>query len=366
MRPELTILEQIDHYLTGKLSAAEATAFEQKIANDSHLEQLVNQQKDLIRAVNRKALRAEINAIAGASGGASGGGLSNLILGIGGVGIIGLVTASIFYFSGRKNEKAHEETDLPNTTTSYVAPKVSYLTRNNVLRDTALLHNDQFIEKQQPETIFSSVRTYEKAEFDTDFTVETKDGSDQNLTEAIELVEVSDKEEISDTKQTNENEYLDRSREASFPGGNSALKTFIDANLRYPKTAQRKEIEAVIRVDFLIDVDGRIEGIDASCIRMNELNGPPFNDVRRLMNKKIENLFIGNATHVLRTMPNWLAAKNKQGNQYASMQRIYFKYDLTNSCSVYQLDEELPQVDELYQKKSKRGKIEYELMIDGE
>jgi hypothetical protein len=72
---------------------------------------------------------------------------------------------------------------------------------------------------------------------------------------------------------------------------------------------------------------------------MNYKDEAPFNEMKQFMNKKVENLFINNATHVLRTMPKWKTARDSDGNPILSHQRIYFKYDLDHGCSAYQLDE---------------------------
>lgn len=82
-----------------------------------------------------------------------------------------------------------------------------------------------------------------------------------------------------------------------------------------------------------------ISEINAECIKMADKDGAAYNDVKLLMNRRIMNAFIGNATHILRTMPNWEPAKNTQGNPILSVQRMYFNYDLERGCLVYQLEE---------------------------
>lgn len=342
MRSELTILEQIDQYLSGKLSATDATAFEQKIANDPQLQNLVNEQKDFIKAVNRKALRAEINSVAGAAGG----GMSNFFLGAAGLGVVGLIVVSILYFTA---EDTKEEVIVENTT---VSDEVTNLIADTVLSASDLTHvenmGDEHLVREWPETIFSSIQTYHEPEIEEEANVNISYRSSpikKSPSNNARLVEVVEDKPVNTTTVVDEFEYVDLSRRASYPGGHIALKEFIDANLWYPKTAKKKGIEAVIRVDFHVDVDGNVKDINGECIMMNELYGEPFNDVRRLMNKKVENLFIGNATHVLRTMPKWLTAKNSDGNDYLSWQRMYFKYDLENGCSAYQLDDEIYRED---------------------
>ena len=136
------------------------------------------------------------------------------------------------------------------------------------------------------------------------------------------------------------------SRRAIYPGGNVAMDRFIDKNLRYPKSAYDKGIEGVVRCDFYVSADGVISEINAKCIKMSEGDGAAFNDVRLIMNNKIMKSFINNATHILRTMPDWEPARNSQGNPVLSAQRMYFNYDMEAGCVVYQLDDEIELIDE--------------------
>ena len=102
MRSELTILEQIDLYLTGKMHPAELAIFEQQIAESPDLANQLEKQKELIRAVNRKALRAQIAAVAAAGAGGAGSGFSNLWIGIGTVIAAGVTTTAIVYYNSDK------------------------------------------------------------------------------------------------------------------------------------------------------------------------------------------------------------------------------------------------------------------------
>jgi hypothetical protein len=60
MRAPLEKIELVDKYLTGKLTAAEQLNFIKTLETDVELQQLMNLQKDIIKAVQRKALKAEI------------------------------------------------------------------------------------------------------------------------------------------------------------------------------------------------------------------------------------------------------------------------------------------------------------------
>ena len=339
MRSELTTLEKIDAYLSGNLSPDEKTAFENELNNNPDLKNQVEQQQELIRAVNRKALRTQIASVAAgaAGGGASSGGFSNLFLGISGGIVVGITSAAVIYFNGDdESETITEDPIVMNT------PVVANI--DSVKTDTYMEAGEGLI-KEEPETIFSSFNTYEDEEDEDRMNVtvhfqsrgegvQVDYGNNENAT-------VTEVDEGSDIEvEIDENEVINHASRASFPGGNLAMKKFMDKNLRYPKSAKDKSIEAVVRCDFHVTADGLITEIDARCIQMCEKDGMPFNDVRMLMNKRLLNSFIGNATHVLRTMPEWEPAKNSQGNPIISAQRMYFNYDLDRGCLVYQLDEE--------------------------
>jgi hypothetical protein len=62
MRAPLDKIELVEKYLTGKLTAAEQLNFIKAMETDVELQQLVNLQKDIIKTVQRKALKAEIKA----------------------------------------------------------------------------------------------------------------------------------------------------------------------------------------------------------------------------------------------------------------------------------------------------------------
>ena len=333
MRSELTTLEQIDMYLSGNLSPADHATFEAKISADPSLESAVNQQQELIKAVNRKALRAQINATAAAGGGASG--MSNLWIGITSVVGVGLLTAGLVYFN-MDTETVMDDTNLAIEDSEITVIDSTII--DFVPEEETLIH-------EEPETIFSSVNSYEKLDENQmnnaviplpqwENVVEenaTNDGDASN--------EIENSENIVDRSDSDIIIGKDRTRRASYPGGHYAMDKFIDKNLHYPKSARNKGIEGVVRCEFFVTGDGLITEIDAKCTKMSERDGPAFNDVKMLLNRKIMNAFINNATHILRTMPNWEPAKNSQGNAILSPQHMYFNYDLDKGCLVYQLDD---------------------------
>lgn len=70
-----------------------------------------------------------------------------------------------------------------------------------------------------------------------------------------------------------------------FPGGNKALKQFINDNLKYPKKAQEEKIEGRVILRFNIKTDGSIEDIKV------------FKSVREDLDKE--------AVRIVKKMPKW-------------------------------------------------------------
>src|SRR5687767_1341244 len=68
MRADLHTMEQIDLYLQGKMAGEELRQFENILSSNPDLKSMVIDQQLLIQTVNRKALLAEINAVAGIGG----------------------------------------------------------------------------------------------------------------------------------------------------------------------------------------------------------------------------------------------------------------------------------------------------------
>jgi len=50
-------------------------------------------------------------------------------------------------------------------------------------------------------------------------------------------------------------------QEASFPGGNNRLFSFIRRNLRSPEEARKKGLEGVVTISFFVEKDGRLEDV---------------------------------------------------------------------------------------------------------
>jgi hypothetical protein len=101
MRPELEIIEKIEQYLRGELNAADKAAFEKQIAADPSLKEQVNLQQDIMRGIERTELKMKIVK----AGKSFKFGKSFTQWGLGGLSLVVLVGAFLFYKSqAGKNE----------------------------------------------------------------------------------------------------------------------------------------------------------------------------------------------------------------------------------------------------------------------
>lgn len=103
MRSSLEQFERVSDYVSGKLTESQQSLFELEMSNDPFLQEQVAFQKDMIRVVERRALRSEIGAVASAyvTGGMSL--LSKLLLGTGSAIVVGVL--SYFIFMNSKTEQ---------------------------------------------------------------------------------------------------------------------------------------------------------------------------------------------------------------------------------------------------------------------
>ena len=106
MRSSLEQFERVSDYVSGKLTESQQSLFELEMSNDPFLQEQVAFQKDMVRVVERRALRSEIGAVAStyAVGGMSL--LSKLLLGTGSALVIGVL--SYFIFMNPKTEQKQQ------------------------------------------------------------------------------------------------------------------------------------------------------------------------------------------------------------------------------------------------------------------
>ncbi len=103
---------------------------------------------------------------------------------------------------------------------------------------------------------------------------------------------------------TAQKKYADE-KPATFPGGIDSWRKYLEANLHYPKKAQKKQIEGLVRVQMVVDVNGNIGEVEA----MNDPGGG----------------LAAEAVRVVKEGPKWIPAfQNGKNVTYRFVQSITF------------------------------------------
>lgn len=92
----------------------------------------------------------------------------------------------------------------------------------------------------------------EDIESQIDFIYEA-DPTDADISQPIEVIE--------QPKEVTDDPFIFAEEDAKFPGGNSAWTKFLTKNLKYPKQAQRANIEGRVILNFYVDREGNISNI---------------------------------------------------------------------------------------------------------
>lgn len=87
---------------------------------------------------------------------------------------------------------------------------------------------------------------------------------------------------------------------ASFPGGPAAWRTYLEQNLKYPKKAQRKKIQGMVSVQFIVDKQGNISEV----VALNDPGGGLAEE----------------AVRIIKISPPWIPAE--QGNRKVIFRHI--------------------------------------------
>lgn len=159
---------------------------------------------------------------------------------------------------------------------------------------------DELVEIEQPAP--SQVQL-EKAIIST----ETKGDGDVTAFDAIHEETVAEKAAESEKPEENEI-HLNAEEQPMFPGGQSEMYRFINANIKYPGAAQRQNVSGRVFVKFVIEKDGSIGKVEV-------LKGIGFGCDEE-------------AVRVIRSMPRW-----NPGRQNGKNVRVYY-----NMPIFYQLE----------------------------
>ena len=103
---------------------------------------------------------------------------------------------------------------------------------------------------------------------------------------------------------TTQKKYADE-KPAAFPGGIEGWRKYLEANLHYPKKAQKKQIEGLVKVKMVVDANGNIGEVEA-------LNDPGGG-------------LAAEAVRVIKEGPKWVPAfQNGKNVRYKFVQSITF------------------------------------------
>ena len=100
--------------------------------------------------------------------------------------------------------------------------------------------------------------------------------------------------------------FIKVDKPAEFPGGHLGWGDYLQANLRYPNKAMRKNIQGMIKVQFLVDKDGNVKEV----VAINNLGGGLEEE----------------AVRIIKNGPKWIPAEqNGKKVLYRHIQAITFQ-----------------------------------------
>lgn len=340
MRTDLHQLEQIDNYLNGAMTGEELRAFESQLAVNPDLKQALQEQQLFIQTVNRKALLAEINAIA--AGGATPWYANSYLAATGSIIAVGAIATGIYFVTsdseGGSSVNVPAENNIETLAHAEIPEKQP---------STFMVDRDTMIASTPTQT--SSIR--QNSHNNSPSANSNFQASPNTQHTAAIVAPVTSSDVIHDQTSNNRNVHTDPAEEvsfsdrsninrmASFPNGDIAMRDFITENMRFPGSAREKELSGNVRVSFLVTPEGNRTHIVATCFSMRDKNDKPLNATQMMLNQRIANLFEREAARIIRIMPIWEPATDSQGNPVSAEMEIHFNFSLKEGNSVYQLHE---------------------------
>ncbi|MBK8927695.1 MAG: hypothetical protein IPM74_17765 [Crocinitomicaceae bacterium] len=333
MRADLSTMENIDRYLQGQMSGSELQQFESAMQHDAALSRMVTDQKLFVETVNRRALLAEINMVAGGGGGAW---YTKPYFTVGGAIVGAGILTAVLYASLSNNESdTNLITDQNSVQTTQLTPEEEEL----ISKDEAYFYSDSMAsleadDIQAPENNSSHRRmNAENTVFNSD---------DNVVSTSLNTIETerensSNKLETDNSTELEEGEFYAPSKikHAAFAEGDHAMQNFIIENMRFPGTAKEKKISGNVKVKFLVSEGGECTNIEANCFHLTDENDKPLNITQVLFNQKVANLFEREAARIVRIMPAWMPATDSFGNPVTEEVELYFKFSLKEGNLVY-------------------------------
>lgn len=329
MRADLHTMEKIDQYLQGKLSDSELNLFQSELASNPELQSLVNDQQLFIQTVNRKALLAEIQAVAGVGGAPW---YANPWVAISGVVIVGGIIAGTIYYASNESENPENTISLTETTIED-SSNIETINYNEIAFDDStltIITNPNT--KDKVVSVKPDVLTNERVD-----PIVCDDASDAHIENNSHQI-ITDNGVKSDA-QNDDSDAKNRNRKTSYPKGSKAMNEFVDKYMRFPGTAKEKKLSGNVKVTFLVTESGTRTEIESTCFAMRDQNDKPLTNTQFVFNQKIANLFEREAERIVRIMPLWIPATDSGGNPVLTPAEIYFNFSLKDGISAYRLDD---------------------------
>ena len=335
MRADLSTMENIDRYLQGQMSGSELQQFESALQHDAALSRMVADQKLFIETVNRRALLAEINLVAGGGGGAW---YTKPYFTIGGALVgAGILTAVLYStLSDNSNENNLAENQNSQQTTP-LTPEEAEL----ISQDEAYFYSDSMASLEADDIHAPEDKPqHNTADDATILVTENEDNFSSSNTTETRLENAETKFENEHDDKQSEEEFFSpaKNKHASFIEGDEAMQEFIQENMRFPGTAKEKKISGNVKVKFLVTEGGDCTNIEANCFNLTDENDKPLNTTQVLFNQKVANLFEREAARIVRIMPAWIPATDSFGNPVTEAVELYFKFSLKEGNLVYKVD----------------------------
>lgn len=108
---------------------------------------------------------------------------------------------------------------------------------------------------------------------------------------------------------------------AKYPGGDTECFKFLSENVRYPKLCHELGVQGRLFINFVVEKDGSIsnvKNIRSFGMELSEVTVTAYKkehpDNKPVNAKVVEELFYGEAQRVMKLMPKWEPAKDKDGN----------------------------------------------------
>ena len=137
----------------------------------------------------------------------------------------------------------------------------------------------------------------------------------------IETKKAKEKAEVNEAKE--DSIYNVVAENAQFPGGDGACFKFIAEHIRYPKLCQEFGVEGRVLINFVVEKDGSITSIKklrGAGKELSEMEVTAYKKEHPDSKEKLEagqdlgDLLFEEGERVLKLMPKWKPAKNKEGN----------------------------------------------------